>query len=101
MWGAAPSEPIRTIFGTLSHPMDFINFAKFYFDGQGVSVWGRPKHAFIPLKAKSSLTLLSAATLTVILASSLQVKVRLFSLETRRDVAAVRHLDLWLAGSLL
>ena len=32
MCGAAPSEPIETIFGTLSHLMDVINSAKFNLD---------------------------------------------------------------------
>ena len=32
MWGAAPFEPIKTIFGTLSHLMDVINCAKLNID---------------------------------------------------------------------
>ena len=31
-WGTAPSEPIQTNFGSLSHLMDIINFAKFHID---------------------------------------------------------------------
>ena len=66
MWEAAPSEPIQTIFGTLGHLMDVINYAKFHVDrSRGIGLAGVERNACFPLQAKPSLTLFSAAALTV------------------------------------
>ena len=77
MCEAAPSEPIQTIFGALSHLMDGINIVQSLISiGQGLSTWGHPKNACVPSKAKSSLALFSAAVLIVILCHASAISYR-------------------------
>ena len=55
MWGAAPCEPIRTIFGTVGHLVDVINCAKFHVDRSwGFSLGGARK---TPLPSASEVVL--------------------------------------------
>ena len=53
MWGAAPSEPIETIFGTLSHLMDVINCGKFNLDRpRGVWARGTSEKCMLPFESE-------------------------------------------------
>ena len=59
-----PPKQIQTIFGTLCHLIDLINFAKFNLDLSRVLDRRTYEKRMIPLKAKSCLTMFSAAALT-------------------------------------
>ena len=48
MWGAAPFEPIQTVFGTLNHLMDLINCANLISIGQRISAWATTEKCMFP-----------------------------------------------------